>query len=88
MIRSHLQEMFVAVTEKVFNVDNEIPLNKLFKRQLASLVQQERFVVLQSLPQDSITLFGKSQPDIVIYKSDKERAVVGASIMEASVEGV
>lgn len=42
------------------------------------------FVVTDKLPQDKVTLFGKSQPDVTIYRSQggyvKENTIVSASI--------
>lgn len=48
------------------------------------MVERKGFVVTDSLPHDGALIFGKSQLDIVIYKSNsgymKGRSVAGAAI--------
>ena len=84
-----LQEMFLGMQKATFSLDNEVPLNKRFYKEFSETVQGKGYVVTDSLPEDSVTIFGKSQPGIVVYRSDgkyvKEKRVVGASITKESL---
>lgn len=76
--------MIVKISSNCFSLDYKIPLNKRFSRELKKIIEDRGYVVTDTLPHDDVTMFGKSQPHITIYKSQgayvRENKVVGASV--------
>lgn len=83
-VKTELEKMMHAIQNISFCLDYELPLNKRFTNQFKQLVESKGFVVTDTLPQDGVTIFGKSQPDMIIYKSKggfmRGRSVMGATI--------
>ena len=76
--------MKIAIHDLTFNLEYELPLNKRFVTKFKRMFEKEEFVVTDSLPQDNVKIFGKSQPHVVIYMSQggyiKGRRVMGVTI--------
>ena len=83
-MKSEVIQMRLMIHSKAFNLNHEVPLNKRFIKEFSKVIETQGFVVAESLPQDKVTIFGKSQPDITIYKSKGEyikgKRIIGASI--------
>ena len=77
-------EMFQMMQETSFSLDYELPLNKRFVKHFTKLVERRGFVTSNSLPQSNVTIFRKSQPYLVFYKSrgeyEKSNKIMGAGI--------
>jgi len=65
-------------------LEHELSLNFTLIEQLSKIAQPKGFIVDKTLPQDTATIYGKSQPDLTIYKSDggyiRGTRIVGAAI--------
>ena len=77
-------DLMLSISSKSFNLKYELPFDKRFVGKLQCVIESKGFVVGQNIPQDSFTIFGKSQPDAIIYKANgeflKDTAIIGASI--------
>ena len=61
MVKVEIGRMMCSIQKFTFPLDyEELPLNKRFVLQFKDIVESKGFVVVDSLPQDSITIFGKS----------------------------
>ena len=82
-VEDELSHMVLSISTKCFNLEYELPLNKRFVKQLQSIMLTRGFIIEGSLPQ---TIFGKSQPDVTIYRTDgryiREKTIVGASVFK------
>ena len=83
----NVHEMMRSVRKRSFCLEYELPLNKRFIDIFTEMLEPLDFVVTDSLPQDTVTIFGKSRPDIVVYKSKgrfikDSSTVAGATIMD------
>jgi len=72
------------VQAKSFSLEHDLCLNLRLIEQFSKIAQPKGFIVDRSLPQDTATIYGKSQPDLTIYKSDggyiRGNQIVGATI--------
>lgn len=77
-------KVMMVLDDISFNLDYELPLNKRFANQFKEMMEKKGFVISDSLPHDNVTIFGKSQPDVAIYKGNGEyvkgKKVIGAAI--------
>lgn len=48
------------------------PYNKRFANQFKEMMEEKGFVITDSLPHDNVTVLGKSQPNVTIYKGNGE----------------
>ena len=87
----NLTQMMLSIRNICFNLEYELPLNKRFMEQFKEMIEDRGFVVVDTLPQDNVTIFGKSQPDIIIYRSEgryiKGTSVTGAAISICEISG-
>ena len=85
-VEDELSHMVLNISTKCFSLEYELPLNKRFVKQLQSNILTRGVIIEGSLPQDSLTIFGKSQPDVTIYRTDgryiREKTIVGASVFK------
>ena len=63
-MKVEIGRMMCSIQKFTSPLDYELPLNKRFILQFKNIVESKGFVVVDSLPQDSI---GKLQPDLTIY---------------------
>lgn len=65
-------------------MDYKLPLNSRFKQTFMHVMAENGFLVLETVPQDSATIYGKSQPNLVMFKSNsqftKEKSITAATI--------
>ena len=73
----------ITLHASTFDLDYELPLNKRFIRKFKEMFQAEGFVITDSLPHDNVTIFGKSQPDVIVYRSDSNY-INGRSVMSVT----
>lgn len=77
--------MMMMIQKESFRLDYELPLNKRFIAKFMKILEPKGFVVADSLSQDkNNTMFGKSQPDLTIYRS-RGKYIKGKSVMGASI---
>ena len=78
----------MSAQESSVTINYELPLNQRFFERLSEAGEKIGFVISKTLPQDSTTVFGKSQPDISIYRAGggfiTGTTVVGATLSEGS----
>lgn len=79
-----MSQMMQEIMDISFSLEYELPLNKRFVTQFTKIIERRGFVVSDTLPQSSVTIFGKSQPDLVFYKAnegyEKGTRIMGATI--------
>lgn len=78
----------MSAQESSITINYELPLNLRFFERLSEAGEKIGFVISKTLPQDSMTVFGKSQPDISIYRAGGDfiagTTVVGATLSDGS----
>lgn len=83
-----LDRFMLHVEHRSFSINYELPL---FFDRLSHAVMRHGYVVDRTLPRDSVTMYGKSQPDISIYRTGggyiKKTTIVGAAIDICPLEG-
>lgn len=83
-MQSTFDQVKLQICHQSFSLDYELPLNRWFINRFSELIQEKGFVVEKSLPQDNVTIYGKSQPDMTIYRQEggyiRGTTIVGASL--------
>ena len=73
-----------SIEKFTFETDYELPLNSRFKQTFMHIMAENGFVVVEIVPQDSATIYRKSQPDLVMFKSNsqfmKKKSITAATI--------
>ena len=77
-------QFMVHALHRSFSIDHELALNKLFCERLSRELVSHGFIVEKALPQENVTMFGKSQPDISIYRQGggyiKQSTILGGIV--------
>ena len=82
-MKMEIGHMMCSIQKFTFPLEYELPLNKRFVLQFKDIVESKGFVA-DSLPQDSVTIFGKSQPYLTIFRH-KGEFIKGKSVMGVAI---
>ena len=67
---NEIHSMLFEIKRKQFNLDYELQRNKHFLNEISRIAAKEKIVVDKTLPHDDFSIYGKSQPDATMYRSN------------------
>jgi len=86
--KASLLRAIVNARDNSVIINYELPHNQRFFERLCEAGEKIGFVVSKTLPQDIMTVYGKSRPDVSIYRDEGRfisgKAVTGAILSEQS----
>lgn len=65
-----IQSMLFEIKRKQFNLEYGVQRNKHFVNEISRVAAKEKIVVDETLPHDDISIYGKSQPEATMYRSN------------------
>ena len=68
-IQSSVNRSLFMIKQHSFSIDYDLLLNKHFIAKFSDIVQPKGFVVERTMKQDHHTVYRRSQPDTLIYRS-------------------